>query len=470
MVASEVEYSIPMKLIGQIFSLIILPLSLASPAQAKPHLIIPPPSPEMYDRATNNVLEAIFSHFNADQRLTVVNKKAVSEHLRKKMKSDESSLASRKDIKRAENLLSEGWRDYKALKIGSAIKKLERAKAEFRKLLRSLPTYHKLLTCYLHLGIAYMAEGKKSRGEQEIREMIILDPLRQSRKLKKTYYSPSTVKAHDDLRKQLLAATDNRVVFEVTPPNASLWLDGQKINGTLVKNVPEGEHYIKARMPGYEPMFFTKFVVNGENRINIQLQQQSSVTTIADHFKPTPNAFSLSQETTGFLDQLSIKFDGDIVFLFHVTKNEKGEPTSVEGQLYDQRNQVVSNIQKVAILDANLDVPAKSLVSELVNQINEKGRVALPNSKKNHKKVKKGEINRTLNTRSSDFTAFSDARGKTQKAKLGRPWYKKWWVYGAIVGGAVIVTSSLFLFTDTFDAAPTTNSFSINNPRTLAGP
>src|SRR4029078_7043249 len=99
---------------------------------------------------------------------------------------------------------------------------------------------------------------------------------------------------------------------DLTPTTAQIYLDGALIKGLLVQNLPEGEHLVAVRAPGYKDYVASKFVVAGENQLAIKLEQTVSAN-LSGYFTPVRSAYDLPQEVVGFIDNMCIQLNGAII-------------------------------------------------------------------------------------------------------------------------------------------------------------
>lgn len=427
-------------------------VALAPQAWAAPRVIVPPTAADA-GAFEKPLLQSLQSQLASDGRVEVVDSQAVDAYLRDLEKSDYVTPPDPQAEKAADDLLAAGWRDFKNLRLPDAIDKLERAKLTFRQLPQTLRSNKKLLTAHLHLGIAYITSGEKTRGEQEIRDMLTLDGARFNRTLNKKYYAPEIIAIFDKIKKDVLEHATSQLTIQAEPANAQVLVDGMPVNGALVRNLPEGEHFVAASASGWRDFATSKFIVAGDNQISIKLERNLP-NDISAYFIPIRSAYDLPQEAVGFLDNLCVKLDGAIVLFLKVNNDAKGAPESLQGQLYDQRSQETSSIESAALKSpAEVGNASKQLLKALLAQIDSRGYVVSKTLQQTDPKTAGG--NAIEESPTYDPTATRAAPPREN------PWYKKWWVYGVVGGAALAVVGGVLLFSGSSSSGST---LLIDNP------
>jgi tetratricopeptide (TPR) repeat protein len=400
-------------------------------------------------------LERARFYLDRDSRLSAIDETVISAFLREQSQNEQDASEFEEDYKRAKKLLAAGWKDYKRLDLKKAIKQLEEAKSIFRQVLPFSWETKNLLTAYLHLGIAFNAAGKTSRAEQEIKEMVILDPARKKRKLKAKYYSPEVIKLYEKIRDATIKNLDAKLVIETTPSEAEIWLDGEKLDGGLAADLPEGEHFIFAKAKGHTNLFSTKYLIPGDNAIALNLEPNKALNS-SSYFSVVRSAYDIPQDVANFLDKMSIKLNADLLFFFELI--EDGQDIVVTAQFYDQRSQEVSPKKSETIGTAanEIDRAAKALTDSLLTNIDNRGYVAST--------TQDTPPNTTLITPDTPSDALSGSNNvaRNRSGTLEKPWYKKWWVYAIIGGSAAAAGAAFFLTSGSSD--PSTSTLQIDNP------
>jgi tetratricopeptide (TPR) repeat protein len=443
-------------------SLILCLIFITSNGYTATRLIIPPAPEISVDRTVSDYQTELWQQlqnaFIESGRVELIDAKKISAHLNSQ--KDEQSAAVKftpEDEKEADDLLAKGWEDFKNLKLDTAIDKLEKAKIKFRDLLPWTLSSKKLLTAYLHLGIAYLSNGEKTRGQQEIREMLTLDPSRTTRKLNPKYYTPEVIQFFETQRKEIVDKANAKLNIELTPPTAKVWCDGLEIQGLTINHLPEGEHFVASRADGYKDFFVKKFIVSGENNISIRMEGVVK-ENLSSYFTPIRSAYDLPQETVAFLDDLTVKLSGDVILFYRLSLGSNNLPASVEGQLYDQRSQETSSIESVPISSLNESpAVAKKLVKGLSDQIDARGYVVsrlMLEQQKNDAGKSESNINPDL--------LSQDPNSTNNHQPTLRPWYKKWWIWGVVAGGAGLTIGGVLLFSGS--SSSSTSTLVIDNP------
>ena len=440
-------------------------LTTSSSAFALPRLLAPVPDDRLKP-FSNALIRSVQKEIRSNPRIESVNQAALRDYIEAQAQTSQNTTNPEEVSEKANQLLDQGWKDYKGLDLANAEKKLQQAKSLFRDLLAIRPDFRKLLTSYLHLGIIYLAKNDKERGEREIQEMVILDPKRASRKLSPKYYNPSVIETYNKIRSNVLVQDKATIELKIQPTNASVWMDGAPINGTAASDVPVGEHVFTARASGYDDFFTTKYIVAGDNSFQIELTPQSVPLDPEKMFSPIKEISEMEHSRIRGLDEVSVATDADILVFYRVIYDAKATPLAVIGQLYDQRNQELSKQVKEPVIDAKkTDVLAAKLFKKLLKSINSKGYVSPPTTESG----KSTELNTTLdNSRqpisgSSPKTLEDQLLGSQETATVenSRPWYRRWWFY-AILGGAVAGAGVLAASGALSDAS--SNNIIIDNP------
>ena len=437
-------------LINTLLSLLFVFLSYSTPLAADTRLFVP----SFDDDKEQSIVEMLRTHFQRQPQISLITADE-QQRVLNNIKTKQNDNAG-KDAEEAKELLLKGWTAYRQLELDLAIEHLKKAQLIFRRTLPDTLDFKNLLTSYLHLGIAYLAKDKKEQGEDQIRRMIILDPARKTRKLSSKFYTPQVLQTYDTLRKQVLSQKTASINLKVNPQEALVRIDGAKIKGTLVRDLPVGEHFISVENPNSQNYFSSKSLAPGDSILNIALQPVMSASQ-ERYYVPTKNPFSFSRERSDFLDYLTVQLNADMILLLSIDIGGVTETYNVQAQLYDQRNQQVSLVEKQSFKDlSEAQVKTQTLVTKLMLQLDNKGYVS--------QQAKSGE-------KSSLVTPDSIAQANIKQAednnksqpRAGKPFYKQWWFYGAL-GAVAVGTGALFLFTDIGDSGPSSSTILIGNP------
>ncbi len=419
-------------------------------AGAKPTLIVPPMPGISNGRARESIIQA----FRASGRVAVVDQAAVDRFL-----GGKESAQARKGTAEASALLAKGQEVYKELKVKEAIDLFVKAKLEFRDKLNEENAFDGLRASQFYLSMAYLAIGDVGRAHTELREVIILDPDRDTRKLSPKLYSPKVRAMYDEVRKEIKKKEKGNLDIRSDVEGAIAYVDGKSVGTTptQAKDLPVGEHFIRLVAEGAPPDLQTKFIVAGENRIEFEAKPKPVVDPMA-MFSTVSDSSSIEQPRAAFLDEMGLALGGDIfVFL-------KPSAAAVEAQLYDQRSQEVSPIES--------DRSPEGLVKKLLRHLDDSGYVAPAANKKSAPpetvaaKNPPSEIPQNLQPK-SEGTLSDQAKqplNRPNPAKESLFWFENPKVW-AIIGGVVLVVGgSILLFTDVAKSNASSSTLTVTLP------
>lgn len=416
-----------------------------------------------------SLIDALAKAFKDTGKFDVIAQSEVDRFLKSK-----KSLSGEKNynalFNEAMQLLNEGEKLYNALKVDEAITVLQEAKLKFKEALPSIKSeseYSRFLGTFFYLSMAYNAKELKPQAEHELREMVILDPKRENRKFSSKYYPPEVLEVYKKVRKSVLKGEKGKLSVKSNPSGASVFVDSRPVGNTPLKvnDLPTGEHFISLEKKGFSRWSDSKFVVQGENSVEVDLQESSGGANV--RFLPVKTSYDLPKDTATSLDEMGISLGGDIFFLYDYS--QKGNKATLSGQLYDQRNQEVSKVETTKI--SNVNKPADDLAifaGKMTSYLNSEGYV-----------MSSGLVTGTVaNDDGDNFEVEYEEQENIfvpddqKSAKWGtlppkrpgqpRAWYEKGWVWGLIIGSMAVTAGSILLFTDVAKAPASRSTLRIS--------
>ncbi|MFH1017558.1 MAG: PEGA domain-containing protein [Pseudomonadota bacterium] len=416
---------------------LLLSVALAFPisgvrAEGKPTLIVPP----LAGASNEPARTALAAAFRDTGDVSVIEGAAVDTFLRERMAP---ASAPKKDTS-ASTFLKQGMAAYRGLDVDSAIKKLVKAKSAFRNSLSDEGAFEGLRAAQFYLAMSYLAKKERSRAREELLQALVLDPERKTRKLSEKLYSNEVRKLYDEARRQVGQMPKGDL--EVSTPSGGelVYVDGKSAGAAPVRagELPAGEHFVRVEAEGREPYVAAQTVVAGENRVVVDLKPVRKVDPVR-FFSPVNTASDIDHERAAFLDEMGLALGGDI---FVLLAPEQGQ---VSAQLYDQRSQEVTTIER--------DKTASGLARKLLGHLDRDGYVssrktlALP--------VPKPEVAQTeslpANLKPQPEGRLSEQPAQVLRApnpSTRRAWYENPWLWGGVALGLGAAVGAVLLFTD----------------------
>ena len=371
----------------------------------------------------------------------------------------------------AVQLLSKGEKLYNSLKVDKAIATLQESKLKFKEAMPSINTesdYSRYLGTFFYLAMAYQAKGQEEQGINEIRQMVVMDPERKTRKFSSKYYPPALLKLYEKIKKGVLKGEKGKLRIKTNPRGAQVYVDSKLLGNTPVEisKVPLGEHFVVVEKSGYSKWADSKFVVEGKNIVELDLQPKSGADGFLE-ISTVSSSYNIPRKTASVLDEMGVTLGGDVFLLYQFSA--KGSKGTIKAQLYDQRNQEVSQVQSVKI--ANLDDPDSGF-SELAR------RLTLSLSVEGYVVGGKKDVVAEIPKQDDLPPDYSDPQDNVfmpeeddtpknwrtlppKRPGQSKSWYEKWWVWSAIAGGILLTTGSVLLFTDIAKGSPNTSTLVI---------
>lgn len=333
---------------------------------------------------------------------------------------------------------------YEKLALDEAITKLSSAVRGYREGIGSLRDNRYLLVSHLYLGMALIILGRETEGRKYIREMIVLDPLRNTRKLPQREFSPRIVGLHQKLTAEILNGPNGTLLINTQPAGATIYVDGAKKQRSPVQvaDVPTGDHFVVAEKKGHRQFSQRIRVGPGLNKVNIDLKD----------FQPlAPYAFYRRRDSSvnRQLNKIAKKLGAQILLLGHMAPQKKSKATFT-AQFYDARSKEFTKIEKVEASKSRVKKRAKTLAGKLLANLTLSGLVV----------AEIRDPKAPLPKAALKPPVATSARFQ-KKGEKSTPIYGKWWFW-TIVGVAAAGGAGAFLLLKKSD--PSFNILSIQNP------
>ena len=362
----------------------------------------------------------------------------------------EEAKASKNKVSKARKQFIEGKKLYDKLALDQAIRKFNRSVISYREGVGALKDNRYLLVSHLYLGMSLIVLGKEKEGQQYIREMIILDPKRETRVLSKREFPPRVIQLHKAMTQKVLKGPAGELKIDVDPAGAKIYLNGllQKYEGVFSANLPIGEHFVVVERKGYRQIAKPVQIGAQNNTMKITLEEWQPLSPYS--LERRNNLIALDD-----LGNISKELSAKMLVLGKVQKvQDKEDRYSLQGQVYDARSREFSKIQKVETSLDKMDRAIKNLSKKIINQITTQGLVVADIRTTDSVGALYGKT-KEFETKASK-NHFEDKkriakREKIQKEKKrkssGNVKSKKWIWYG--LGAAAVITGGYFLYDST---------------------
>lgn len=402
--------------------------SISGYAQTKPLVVVSP----MRGAQSKAAVQAITNELNQSNRVLVVQDREVQDFI-DQYSAEEKPTSS----KEAYEFFQQGKLAYQNLDMESAVDYFRKAERLYKNTLWDENSFTSFRTTKFQLSQSFLALGREQEARIQMEEVMLLDPERNEKKLSKKYYSPQVRKLYQEVFEDFQTKDVGDVVVQTEPAGAQVYFDGKRVGvtPTSVKNVPVGKHYFRLVARGFEEHVTEQFVVVGQNRVMVKLQEQQS-KNVGQYFDTVANVSEMEERRIKFLDDVGLSVGGDI-FLFLTPLSGK-----VRGQFFDQRSQELS-----PAIEAQ---SPKVLVASLLKFVGSDGYVVSrsnvpPKADKPIKEPQLGQNN------SIDYTP------PTKVKSSGTSITKKWWFWPAI--GLVVVGAGAGLyFSGVFDTGTSSST------------
>lgn len=416
-------------------------------AGSLPTLAVPPIGEAQNQRASDAIADA----FRSTRKVTVIDRTVVDRQIQARKKS--TSLESEANEEGAK-ALKNGETAYRKLKIKEAVKWFSKAKRTYRKKLSDDESFQGLRAAQFHLAKAYLTMKDETRAREELREFIRIDPERNTRKLSEKQYSPAIRNLHEKVSDEMAKEPQGDLIVSTVPPKAVVFVDGKAEGASpiTIQALPVGEHFIRVSADGLETHFSAKFVVKGENRLEVDLKPLLRVDPYQT-FGTVPEGTTIDHRRAAFLDELGLALGADI-WVFLSPGNAE-----VSGQLYDQRSQELSTVAR--------DSTPEGLVQKLVHSIDRDGyvqRKVKPDPKAAVRPAKELPPRLKPNAEGTFSKGATKPKRSRSRSSSGPVWYKNHWVWIGIGGALLLGTASVFMFTNVGQKESTTTTLKVNIP------
>jgi len=412
-------------------------------AGPRPTIAIPPLTKSLNERA----IQAIVQTFRDSGDVVVLDVPLVERYVRNKIKIS----IPKKSTKNAARTLANGQKAYRKLKITEATNLLKRAKTIYRNHLYDEESFQGLRAAQFHLAMAYLASKDRARAKEELREIVLLDPDRNTRKLSSKLYPPTIRNLYKETRDEIKKGESGNIEIKSKPRGALVFMDGKNFGSTPVriKKVPVGEHFFRLTLEGTDGHFGSKFIVEGKNRFTIELKAVET-HNITHYFSVVRNSKDIDHKRAAFLDEMGLTLGADIIIFLSPGQSK------VKGQLYDQRSQEVSPIE-------NASSPEK-LVAKLLKYLDADGYVASPEEMikaERQPAASHSKLSPRL-TPNANQTFTDQTKAKPQLHTL--PWYQNKWIWIGAGAGLLLVGGSVLLLTDIAKSNASSSNITVTIP------
>ena len=324
----------------------------------------------------------------------------------------------------AQKLFETGKSLYQSLQFKESAEALKKSKQLYFSNVYDLSTLEGIRGVKLYLALVYLALQQNELATQELKELLVIDPLRQTRTLSTTDYSPQIVDFFSKVQKETLAAKKGSLNIQCPNSDCVVYVDGEKVSSSVeIKDLPEGEHLVLIRAPGYQPYQTRKYIAGGVNQLSPDLKASRSSKSI-DFLTIEDPRQNVEHERAAYLDEMGIQLNVDI-FVFLRAGNAK-----VRGQLYDQRSQELSRVVEGAAPD--------DLANKLLALVDSQGYVM---SRKTTSNNSQGIAVKSVPKRLQPAQIQGSVVQKAPAPKYKKKWTKSPWFWagvGGVVAAAVI--------------------------------
>ncbi|HLG18195.1 MAG TPA: PEGA domain-containing protein [Bdellovibrionota bacterium] len=436
-----------------LFLSLLLAFPIPLKAESKPVVAVPP----FGEGANEKARAAVIRTLRDTGRVTVIESAVVDRYLAGLAPKGTQKTQS-SSIEEGTKLLEKGQQAYTQLKVKEATDLLFKAKDWFRNHLTDEGAFEGLRAAQFHLAMAYLAGKDSAKAKEEIKEVIVLDPERDSRTLSAKLYPPDIRKLVDGIRADIRKREHGDLEVVTRPAGALIYVDGRSAGASpaRVRGLPAGEHFIRAQFEGSESQFTSKFVVSGENRIELELRPVQTAD-VSKNFETVNQSQDIDHHRAAFLDQAGLALGADIFLLVSPSSG------AVKAQFYDQRSQEVSRPQS--------DTTPEGLVGKLVQDLDANGYVIA--AEETAKKA--SPLAPPLVTQTSELQPPPTAKGtltnQPEQPLLApnrpgerRLWYENPWIWAAVGGVLLVGAGSALLFTDVGKSDATTSTLTLTVP------
>lgn len=385
-------------------------------SQNKPTVVISP----LKGKNAKPALDAISSEFRGSNRVFVIDLIKVLEYLDSKGGSKNEGA-----IDEAAARFETGKQAYLNLKLDEAIENFSKASELYRLSLSNERSFDGFRSTKFHLAMSYLAKDQKEKAQAELRDMIILDPKRDTTQLSEKYFSPKIRELYKVTLKEVKAMKKGNVRVNVLPAGTAVFMDGvnQGSSPLDLQDVPVGVHYFRLVAQTGQEEVIEKSIVEGANELDLKLDPGPSSDPM-QFFGTLPRGKELDQERATYLDEMGLTLGADIfVFLTPL----QGQ---VKGQLYDQRSQELSREEA--------DSSPQGLVNRLLKSLSSDGYVIPANKMAaDEPEAPQEPIQSTsgIELKPKSNSAGIDYKPAPTLQAAKKPWYKNKWVWIGIGAG-----------------------------------
>ncbi|HLG18198.1 MAG TPA: PEGA domain-containing protein [Bdellovibrionota bacterium] len=356
---------------------------------------------------------ALYENLSRSKRVQMVPDEVVAKNVERVWRDD--ARDGTMQLEKAFEDFRKGRELYQNLAIDEAIGSLDSAVRGYRQGISALRENRYLLASHLYLGMALIIRGDSKKGEEYIRQMIVLDPKRKTHELPSSEFPPKIVRLHRQLAKQVLAGPQATVSVRTEPKGATVFFDAvqQVPSPSDVANVPAGEHFLLVEKSGFRPYAQRVEVRGGKSSVDVELEPWMFLSPYA--FERRRDPIVLNQ-----LAQLGQDLGAHVLVLGQMTTKPDGNLT-IAAQLFDTRSKEFSMIGGVESPPSEMKKAARALADQLLKNLTDHGLVIAQLSIPSDLKGTEGG---------------SEGPATLPKVESGNPFYRQLWFW-AIVGGVV---------------------------------
>lgn len=314
--------------------------------------------------------------------------------------------------------------------INEAQSRFERARVLYRKSLFSDKAFQGMRYAKFYLAMIYLKRNEVGRAKQELIEVYVQDPDRDTRDIPAKQFSRELRRLYDDVKKDYQKLSNATLQVDVAPAGAHIFLNGRaRGQDTLrVEGLPIGEHHLRVEKDGYTIFDETKYLSRGFNAFKARLVPLKEY--VVPFFSVYPPGKHMSPRDMRFLDAMANDLGGEVFVFIRLTSQ------GVEAQLYDQRSHSLSEVfsgpDPATLLEAlTLQLDERGYVLPRAEEVKTSTALSLRQNSELAQRMEKSRVTRSKKT-----------AGGARKGKSGAvPLYKNKWV---IIGGSAVLGAGLY--------------------------
>src|SRR5262249_51916883 len=141
--------------------------------------------------------------------------------------------------------------------------------------------------------------------------------------------------------------------------------------------------FIRAQAGGYQELETTKYVTEVDNRVTLNLQNDTAFNVVHSAFKPVNSAYFIGQDEAALLDELATKLDASYFLFYELTSRGSDLAPRLRVQLVDQKRQKATSIVEEPLeTGVNRHKSIEHLSAALLAQFDKNGAIVPSKSEK----------------------------------------------------------------------------------------